>query len=99
MGEYGAGILGTSLTSLATTANQQALHAYLNYQNTAGLGAFQIQYAPNYTITSTTTETSTETSASQKSAPRWKHATRAIDRLRGEISDWHGDILMRKAYA
>lgn len=95
-GDYGVGILGTSLTSTIyqQAANQSQLYGY-NYADTAGLGAFQISYAPNYTITLT----NTEPPAPQKSTPRWKQAARAIDRLRGEISDWHGDVLMRKAYA
>ena len=98
---YGVGTLGASLTGSALQqSGYSQISSYLNYQNTAGLGAFQIAYNPNYTTsTVTSTTNTTEVAAPQKSTPRWKHAVRAIDRLRGEISDWHGDILMRKAYA
>ena len=96
---YGLGLLATSLTgSVYQQAAQAQLSPYLNYGTTSGLGAFQVQYNPNYNGYTVTATTTAEVGP-QKAAPRWKHAARAIDRLRGEIADWHGDVLMRKAYA
>lgn len=95
----GATFVGGTATSALSQVMAQANSANAMNQN------YTLTYNPylaanQFMITSTTTDTvgigASLGPVKEKAAP-WKTAKRAIDRLRMEIDDWHGDVLNRCA--